>query len=223
MINPNRKIESKIDDCECCSRTAVELTLEYGNTWMCSDCKEKSVKAHSVNSVIAESRKIDSLIEVRQDVYNAATVPFIELKAAIDNDESIPADQKGYAFLKEVELRLEKFDKVTFDLKEALVNNQNERHSWAVSARDFIAKQRTELRNQFKQLDLNYQPKVKEIKPKPVPSGKSGKASTYNKKELHEAATKYGIDPTTIRIVMSSKNLSAENAAKEYLKAFPKK
>lgn len=199
--------KSKVADCEVCDKTTIEVWLMHGNIWMCLSCRDTEQKL-----VIEESREIDSKIELKTDIFAAKTVAAVELRGAIEADESIPQDQKEYVYAKECLIRFKHMQQVIFEDRLALQEKENEARMWQVNVQNSAGKLRTELRAQFKELDVNYQPTpiTKQVKTtKPVKEGKK-----FNKAELYAAAKKYGFPAQLIQRIVLVKNLSPEDACK---------
>jgi hypothetical protein len=202
-------------DCETCDRTDVELTQMHHNIMMCDTCvaDEKAVterNAHAVQ-VIADARKQDGQIELKADLFNAGTVSFVELQAAIENNAEIPAERKQYTLMEEVAARIEKLNAAIFSEEAALLAKKNERHALLVNAQNVAAKLHAVEREKFKQYDINYKPVApKSVKPKVVKT--SGKK--FDKTALYEAAKKYGVPAPQVQGIVTAQNKSYEDAAK---------
>lgn len=195
-------------DCECCDSTAVDVTLQHGNMWMCAACSEKEKVA---TKLIEESKIIDSSIVVKADIYNAKTVAAIELRGAIQADSTIPDDQKEYAYAKACFERFQRIQKVIFDKRQELLDNENELRMWQVNVQTTAGKLRSEYREQFKMLDVSYQPVSITKKSKSVKPVKSGKS--FDKAALFAAAKKYDVPAAGVQSIILSRNMSAEDAA----------
>jgi hypothetical protein len=181
---------------------------------MCDACIALEVAATAAIKTVEDSRRMDESIEVKQDVWNAATVPFIELKAAIDNNPTIPADQKDYALVKEAAARIDKMSAAIFAAEAEIMKLKNERHAWLTNTQQTASKLRSDIRAQFKQYDVNYQPAPITKKSKSATPVKSPK--TFAKEAVNEAARKYGVPASAVQMIILSKNVSAEEAAKLY-------
>src|SRR5215471_5186086 len=91
-------IAEKQGECEVCDKTDVHITKHYGNMWFCDDCwdKEQALQVESKSKADARvetyrasvetSRAIDSQVQVRTDLFNAATESIVNLKTMIDNN-----------------------------------------------------------------------------------------------------------------------------------------
>jgi hypothetical protein len=204
-------------DCECCDSVAVDVTLQHGNMWMCAAC---STKEQVATQLIEQSKTIDSAIVVKADIYNAKTVAAIELRGAIEADSSIPDDQKEYAYAKACFTRFQNMQKVIFDKRQELLDNENELRMWQVNVQTTAGKLRAEYREQFKMLDVSYQPVSITKKNKSVKPVKAGKA--FDKAAVFEFAKKYDVPASGIQSIVISRNMSPENAAKELAKIMGK-
>ena len=215
MIQPNKKVQ--IGDCEVsgCDKTNVEVYTMHGNILMCSEHRDEEIelvkKMEETNSILINSRKIDSAVEIKPDLFNAATIPAIELYAAIQQDDSIPADKKQYRYAKESETRMLHFQKVVFEARQKLREDENKMRMWQVTTQAAAGKLSAEQRAEFRALDVTYEPdKPKTIKPTPVKSKK-----TFQKEEVKKFASQYGVPEAGVQMIVVSKNMSPEDAAKE--------
>ncbi len=199
-------------DCECCTATNVQLTLSRrGNMMQCKTCREtdEMTRTNDAKNVIELSRKVDSTIQVKKDIFEKMAISFVELQAAINNNGEIPADRKDYALLEEMNARYETLKQAIFDAKSTLVTLQNEQNALLHNAQSVVAKLREADRAKFKQFDINYQPA-------PVKKPKTVKAArpTYKMSEVKAAADKYKVPAPQVQSIILSKNLNPEEAAK---------
>lgn len=202
-------------ECECCDKVDVTVYVTTGNIRMCSDCKEKQdaavQQAASVNTMIVASRSIDANIQIKTDIFQAATVAAVELKGAIDADEAIPADQKNYIMAQESLKRYQNLQKVIFEERQALLVKENELRMWQTQVQNFAGKLRAEQKEQFRNFDINYQPQTpKSVKPAKAKSVKV----TAKAADIIEAAAKYNVPSSAVAMVANARNLTAEGAAK---------
>ena len=213
----NRKVTMGL--CEVCDNPIeTEVYLMGGNILMCSAHRDEEQAVTNAIFVVNESRRRDSLIEVRQDIWNAATVPFVELQAAIDNNPEIPVNQKAYAFLEEATLRFKKMSEVILDEDKKQVARKNERDSWRTQIQEFAGKQQATIREKYKNFDIQYQPVVKTVKPHKASSSSS--SSTVKElcsiKASDEASAKYGVAAVAIRQMSRNHGGDADKAG-QYL------
>jgi hypothetical protein len=210
----NKKDEKK-GDCDVCERTDVSITLHHGNIWFCEPCwtdEEKKLTANA-KELIEQSHKIDEAVQVKSDLFNAATIPAMELRAAIQQNSEIPDDQKEYAFAKESMRRFELERDAVFSQRKELLERENVMKMWQITTQTAAGKLRAELREQFKALNVNYQPPASKItKPGPVKTGKK-----LQKEEIYAALKKYELDSVfapAIQTMVLAKNLTPDQAAR---------
>jgi hypothetical protein len=215
--------QPKKGDCECCPKTDQTLTL-YMTMWMCPDCLEsekrlvaesqkpenQQARVNAVNSLMQQSKQIDSSIQVKTDLFNAATVASVELKAAIDHDESIAADQKQYAYANACLERFQHFQKIVFDQRQELLETENKMRMWQTQVQQAAATLRAELREKFKQFDVNYQPAAPKT-PKPA-APKTGKK--FQKEDVRKYSAQYKVPEAAVQMLVVAKNMTPEAAAK---------
>lgn len=199
-------------DCDCCPKTDVEIFLMDRGMMMCSECRDKE---NSVNAMIKESRAVDSSIQLKTDIFLAHTVPAVELRASIERDEKIAAEEKEYAYAKECMARFKHLQQVIFEERKALLEKENELRMWQVNVQSAAGKLRADKRAEFKEADINYQPAPitkKQKTTKPVTTKK------FNKAELYAAAKKYNLPAEAIQAMVVSRNMSPEDAAQAIAK-----
>lgn len=205
-------------DCDCCTTTDVMLTQSKFDAGMmqCAECAAKEARTITAQQTIDTARKIDASIELKADIFNAATVSFVELEAAVMNDDSIPADQKNYKVAELAAERIEKLNPVIFEAEQAVIKLKNERYMWLENTQKTVAKLRVDQQAKFKLHNINYKPEAPSKKVKTVtPAGPSRKV-TFDKAAVYAAAKKYGVPAAQVQSIIVSKGLSAEGAAKHF-------
>lgn len=205
-------------DCECCDATDVVIRTQHGSIKMCEACiaKEASV-VPAVNAIIASSHAVDSTIKLKTDIFTAKTVAVVELHGAIQADDTIPADMKDFKMAEECSKRYQHLKDVIFAKRQELLEAENEARAWQVNTQEFAGKLRTELKEKFKQFDLNYQPPQEKIK-KPRATSAPKMSQAEKVKQAREAASKYGVDANAVLMTMVSRNMTADDAAKHFAK-----
>ncbi len=232
MTNPN----SKIGDCEVCDKTNIDVSLHYGNMWFCDDCWEKESKftaenntpeviqarvsavvnkpteqaSIAVNSVLSESKKIDSTIQVRTDLFNAATTAIMDLKKSIDDDATIT--NKPFALASALSEKFEHLKTVVFELNEKLVEAGNHQKAIQVYLNQLANQLRAEERERLKLADINYKP----IPPKSVTkisTRQTSKKTKLDLAELRKYASEIGVTEFTLRMIVIQKGCSIAEAA----------
>jgi len=215
---------TKIDDCDGCAKQDVEV-WSLDNMLLCNDCRKKQLDAKAeaarvpvaVESLIQKSQKQDASIQVKADIFNAATVSFIELRASIENDAAIAPENKDFEFAKLVAERIKKFNEVIFADEAALNEKKNERHAWHTQMREFANKLREDQRAKLKQFDITYTPSTpvaaRSVRTsKPVGPGK-GKKKNFTITELKAAAGKYNLPYAQVQSIVISRNMTPTDAA----------
>lgn len=216
LPNYSNSRKPTIGDCECCDKVNVEVWTSSRNMTQCADCKaaDEQVEARSREAakLIQDSRQIDSAITLKTDIFLSKTVAAVELKAAIDNDDSIPAAEKNHAYARECMVRFLKLRDVILPAdRAAITEKENEMRMWQVNVQTMAGKLRADQRAQFREVDFNYQPapitkRQKTTKPVKTPK--------FDKVALFEAAKKYGVPANNVQSIITSKGMTAENAAK---------
>lgn len=227
------------NECECCPTTRVflkTLTLDLEKMhgmWMCPSCrnKEKQLQEKSkaeaqmrvdamnatmnANQLIEKAKQIDQSIQLTTDVFNANTVAIMDLKSAIDNDASIT--NKQFALAEVMVERINHFQQVMTDHRKGLVEAQNAQRMFQTHLNTLANQLRQEERDKLKLQDINYNPeKPKVIKPK---SDKNrGRKSKFDKDEVRNLAAQYNVPMEAIAMLITSKNMSAADAAKHMAK-----
>ncbi len=234
---PQRVKASKIGECETCSKTDTKVIEQYPRMWMCEECVEKEEAAEKIrmspenqakrveqhntmaraNSILERSKVIDMSIQVKADVFNAATVPAVELKQAIINDPEIPLDKKDIVYADTCVERYLGLKEAIFGKREELLQMENEMRMWQIQARQHAAKLSAELREKFAQADTTLAYPAKPVKSvKPAKEHKP-KVKSLDKQALLDASKKFDVPMAIIQTLVAAKNLTPEWAAKHYL------
>jgi hypothetical protein len=204
--------------CESCNQQkTVEL---YIDMLFCAECIEKEKLAQielknteedrikTFNNTIDYSHEIDNAIQVRTDIFNAATISIVELKKAIDDDPAI--DNKPYTLAQELSNRFKHLRSVLFEIDERKLQIANEQRAIQVYLNDLASKLRQEEKDKLKLQDINYQPKTPTLKTPKAPAKKK-----FDKVELRKFAAEIGVSEFTLQMIVVQKNVSVEEAAKQ--------
>jgi DNA integrity scanning protein DisA with diadenylate cyclase activity len=221
VTNPNMKT----GNCEICDSVGVSIALHYGNIWFCDSCwtkEEKStlentspsavaarldtIKDNSLNSIVKESNLIDSTIQVRTDLFNAATVAIMDLKKSIDADESIT--NKPYELAKTLKDRFEHYKQVVFELNEKVVEAGNQQKAIQIYLNNLANQLRADEREKLKISDISYSTKPIKASVKKISTSKK-----IDKIELRKFASELGISEFTLQMVVVQKGISVADAA----------
>jgi hypothetical protein len=222
-LTPEEPMEhhnGKVGDCEVCDAKGVRIRpLHSRNMWFCDSCYEIEIQAqvdsvktrlteiNPVQSAISQAAKIDSSIQVRTDLFNAATTAIVELKKTIDEDASIV--NKPYALAEALMARFSHFKQVVFELNQQIVDAGNQQKAIQVYLNGLANSLRAEEREKLKIADINYKPgPAKIVKP---PANKPKK---LDKAELRKYATEIGVSEFTLQMLVVQKGISVADAAK---------
>ena len=213
-----------IGDCDACSATGVDLFIMPGDTRkpLCVKCFQAERKVVEdtkwINHTLQTARVIDSGIKLDKDVFNANTTSFTELRGAILQDDSIPADKKNHTLVMECEACIQKLNAAIFEKQQILDAEKSARHSWIQQTQAFVGKLRDVEREKYKNLNISYAPapasKKNVKKAATSTTGKSVKKG-FNAAECKAAAAKYGVPMHSVRMYQEAKNCSYDEAAKQ--------
>lgn len=211
-------------ECDACPKTDVDL-YQTGNMTLCVSCYEAEIKAIGdtkwINHALANAKAIDTKVELKADIFNAATVPFVELQAAIRNDASIPAAKKNEVFVQQCEARIKHLSEVIFAEEQATNIKKNERYSWSQQIRTFINTLQEAERAKFKQYNVDYAPKTITKREKSTksttPNRKKSTAAKFDMAACKAAASKYDVPLSGVQAwyVQKKGEVSYEDCAKQ--------
>jgi hypothetical protein len=217
LPNTVAKVPTKKGECEVCVNTDAELFL-HDRIWLCVTCRDTHLasKNVSVDRIMDDVRKYDTPTNMKQDVHLARTMPIIELRAMIEQDENIPADKKLSVFTQIGYERFLEKKKAIFEAQQKLAEDQDEARLWQVNLQEAVGKLRTEERAKYAELNISYTPTPitkKQKSTKPVKQGKS--FSGKDKAALYEAAKKYDVPAQGVQMLIHShSDWTYEQAAK---------
>lgn len=210
-------------ECDCCPKVDVALTGPFKGMMMCEDCARDNQVAFDTSKAAAEvietSHEIDATIELKSDIFNASTKAFMELYAAIQNDDTIPADKKEYALVAEADRRIKQMKKVIIEQDIAHMNAQmtrkGEHQAWIRQNNDMMSRLHAADRAKFTANDVNYQSPSITKKEKSTKPSQGGKAAP-KRSEVNEAAAKYNVSAVQITMMVTMRaGLTPEAAARE--------
>ena len=194
----------------------------HGVILLCPDCYSKEIEHQSPENqekrvmehreVVAKqlelSREIDKSIITRADYFNAETISISELKATIDNDESI--ERKDYELYKAVHSRYLHFKEVLITVEEKRLEIINNIKADQTYLNNTVAALTKEEQDKYKARDITYKPnEVKVSKPKES----SGKV---NLSEVKELGKEHGIPPEILKNLCDVYKLSPLKAVIKY-------
>lgn len=212
-----------VGECEACNAQGDLFQAPGSSYHLCVVHYQAEIEAIAsskvINKVVAESLKKVENTTLKADIYNAGTTSFIALHAAIQQDDTIPADKKNEVLVQTVEKYITQFNQAIFDLNEQKVAKENERAGWRQATVDFIATLRETEREKYKKFNVTYQPAVvtkKAIKGETTRKPRANKGSvTANMAESKRVAEKYGLPYLGVHSLVVSRNISYEDAAIE--------
>lgn len=154
----------------------------FDDMLLCDSCANKheaSIKANitdlteNVEKVLDAAKRIDSSIRFSGDIFNAATIAHVEIKAAIMADDSIPQEDKLKTYQNTIFERFQHFQRVAFEQDEVMFLAGKEK-AVAVgeqlaaikTLRDFGNELRDDYRKKLQISDNIYQPLPVKITPK---------------------------------------------------------
>lgn len=219
-----------IGECDACPATDVDLFEVPGSKMrLCLKDYQAEIQAIEdskvINKTIQTSLKQDATIQRKADIFNAATMSFGELYAAIQHDPAIEESKKTATLMQLVESRISGITTVIFDLKAQQNDKENEREGWRQSTVDFISKLRADEREKYAKFNVTYAPapvtKSKVVKAATGKSNKSDKPrkstgfSAAEMNTLREMSAKYNVPMASVQMLVKSQNLPIEAAAKQ--------
>jgi len=157
---------------------------------------------------------VDTTIRVSTDIFNAKTVAIIDLKAAIEADDSI--ENKQYELAKRLKDRFTHLKEVIFERTQDNLKDSSEQRSIQSYLNNLANTLRENEREELRLKDLNYKPLAPKKPSKPKVKKKIG--PKFNKVELRECAKALGVDEFTLQMICVSKNMQPKEAAEELKK-----
>jgi hypothetical protein len=220
-MNQTPVTSRKTGDCEACDRTDTVIKVFHGkNLWLCDTCAEAEIQAqvdsvrkqqaelNPVKDALIVAATIDSTIQVKTDLFNAATVAINELKATIESDSTIT--NKPYALAETLMARFTHFKQVVFELNAQIVEAGNQQKAIQIYLNNLANTLRAEEREKLQIANINYKPGPVKIS---KPTAKVVKPK-IDKAELRKFAAELGLSEFTLQMIVVSKNLTVAEAAK---------
>lgn len=224
--------QSKTGECEVCPKKDVTITNHRG-IWYCDDCWKaecaavseltpvpvesiKTPEQEQFNNAIATyqnaylaAKEIGPTVAVRTDLFNAATVAIVNVKAAIDNDASIT--NKPYALAEALLKQFNEHKVAIFELNEQVIDRGNKQKAIQVYLNNLANTLRAEEREKLKLSDISYVPKP--VKPIVVKDKVVTRKPKIDKTELRNTAAKLGISEFMLQQIIVAKNVTIQEAA----------
>lgn len=188
-------------------RECIAKEMEAAVAYQSPDKQEERLRQHNETLVLA--RSIDSSVETRTDIFNAATVAIEDIKKAIDNDPTI--DNKAFVLASAVKDRFNHYKKVFFEHNEIAVDAATQQRAAVQYLNTIANKLKAEEREKLQLADMSYKPTVVNTKVKKVETVKL--KTKVSQADLNKAAKELGLESThTIQMIMVAKNLDLAGA-----------
>jgi len=155
---------------------------------------------------------VDTTIQVTSDIFNAKTVAIIELKEAIENDDSI--ENKQYELAKRLKDRFTHLKEVIFERTQENLKDSSEQRSIQSYLNNLANNLREKERDELRLKDLTYKP----LPPSKPTKPRKPKAPKFDKAEIKKYAAELGVDEFTLQMICVSKGLQPKEAAEELKK-----
>lgn len=214
--------------CESCGATATCNIYTYKNLstiLFCPTCYEKEVVAYSrtpayaesveknaYQSLLAESEKVDSAINIQTDIFNAKTVSINALKLEI---EKSGIENPHFELAKVLDARYKHLKDVIFSNRAQITDAENEQRAIQTHYNELAKKLRSEERTQLQLKDVNYKPSMPDLKKVKAPAVKQYDRDALvlwaGKLELEFPALK-GLGLKTIQTLVVASNVKPEGA-----------
>lgn len=223
MLTPQLSNFEKTGECEVCDKTEVHITRHYGNMWFCDECWVKEQELTKNNSTpeaqaqrvetykmsVQTSRELDNAVQVRTDLFNAATESIVNLKKMIDENAEIP--NKPYALATELLERFNHFKSVIFEYNEKIVEANNEQKAIQIYLNQMANTLRADEREKLKIADINYKPNpVKTVTPRGIKT--SGTSKKIDKSAVKKLAAELGVSEFTVQMIVVQNGGDVEKA-----------
>jgi len=198
----------------------------FGDILLCKSCLAKeyqaAIKKAEENSAaynLALSAKMDALVQIKTDFFNAETVAIAELKSIIENDSTI--ENKNYKLAEAVLERYKGFKQAIFEKREELLGLENQQKADQIFLNNLAIKLQKEERERLNLNAPDYVPdKPKETKLPAIKVAKEDKnILAFSKmmkipfeqaKRLYEARLAAAKESNKPAIVEESKSPSTE-------------
>ena len=210
---------------KCCICESTKGIVVWEAQPWCKECKDKEIIAQKNISDTADERvdemnmntlkrqlHVDTTIQVTSDIFNAKTVAIIELKEAIDADESI--ENKQYELAKRLKDRFTHLKEVIFERTQENLKDSSEQRSIQSYLNNLANSLREKEREELRLKDLTYKPLAPSKPAKP----QKPKVPKFNKTEIRKYAAEIGVDEFTLQMICVSKGVQPKEAAEELKK-----
>jgi len=167
----NELLSKHKDECESCGALSMECKMhEPTKMFLCWTCYDKNLQAllNKIDTSQAEHKVfnvVNEQIRYNGDFYNAKTQAIVDLKLAIENDDSI--EDKQFAFQNALVERHKHLQSVIFEVDKQKYEATLEQLAIGRTLREFGDSLRKEIREELRKNDNTYSPPVQKILTKP--------------------------------------------------------
>jgi len=210
--------------CENCGSSG-EMNLTSTKRLLCIECDYKEVRVRTpdeltdrANLVRQKFTEIDAQIKIQTDIFNAKTIAIHEIKKSIDEDPSIPENEKYFALAKHIETRFNNLVDIISGRRKEIVEAENEQRAIQTYYNELSKKLRAEERENIRLKDVTYRP----IEPKVAKTPKAPKIKKGpNLNEVKEACVQHGIPEAMamVQMVCVATGIGVEEAIERYKSA----
>jgi RNA polymerase subunit RPABC4/transcription elongation factor Spt4 len=202
--------------CEVCGSSGT--MNEYDKILMCLDCELLQRPAHTVaemdrKALITRERfaKIDSGLKIQTDIFNAKTIAINALKLSIDDDSTIPVDQKHFALAKAIDERYQHLKNLIHGKREEITDHENEQRALQTYYNEHAKRLRQEEREKIRLKDAQYKPIKPEIK-KP----RAVKPKKFDRDAIRDASRESGIPEAVLQMLCIARNMTPLEAVRHF-------
>lgn len=189
----------KLPKCDECDILSHEVEYIRGRI-LCAMC-DKKLQLQILDAVSREAEKLSS-VNYNGDYFNLKMASIIELKHAIDADDSIPKEQKEYEWHNAIVKRYTTLKDKIFKLSNELHDSSVEILAINSTLRQFGSALRAELREEIRKADQAYQP---EPPKKQIRTRISSTKKTPFEKLCESYALMKGISVTAAKLELEGK------------------
>jgi hypothetical protein len=197
--------------CDACPNVGKVEPSISNKMLLCPDCWNKEAQI-PINDVLVEAKKVDDSINLRTDLFNAATKSIMDIKQAIDEDETI--ENKNYKLAEILRDRFSHFKNVVFEAQQTIVDASNNQKAIQVYLNNLANQLRADEREKLKLHDINYKPAT--VKPARVTTLKP-KVKKLDKVELRKVAGEFNIPEFFLQQVVVQANMTPREAAEKIM------
>ena len=161
-LNATHSLKPKQGECEGqCGKVTEIHFLQSTGMWLCKDeyDSEYALVQSSLRRTVIHAKEIDQSIRIVPEIMLAKTTALQSVKAAMFADDSIPTDQKQYAYTKYIDDHVTQF-KSALEAKRAEVQDlEQSLRLYQAQGQGEASKLSEKLQKEFTQFSIDYSPK----------------------------------------------------------------